>query len=114
MFVFVCFVDAEERGADGEFSAMSEDEREARGSVSTASATAAAAAGRRAAEGKAASSDLDCRNPMFHAANANAEKAVARSVLFPFDFLMSRLTHTRSIISTNYSPYVRIRKYQYY
>ena len=72
---------AEERGADGE---MSDSEREGVGSGSTASAgaTAAAAAGasRRASEGKAASSDLDCRNPMFHSANANAEKAVARSV----------------------------------
>ena len=79
MFALLVFADAEEKGADGELSA--EDEREAMGSASTASITpAAAAAGRRASEGKAASTDLDCRNPMFHSANANAEKAVARSV----------------------------------
>lgn len=77
----VCFADAEERGEDGEFSAMSEDEREAMGPASTAGA---AAAGRRRSEGKAVWSDLDCRNPMFHAANANAEKAVARSVILLF------------------------------
>lgn len=81
--VFVCFADAEERGADGDMSLLSEDEREAMGLALTASAAAVAAAtGRKASEGRPAWSDLDCRNPMFHAANANAEKAVARSVVF--------------------------------